>query len=383
MAELRITHVIAGLETGGAEMMLLKLITETHDRMAHHVVSLTGMGTLGARIETAGAQVTAMNLRGPLQSLTALPCLARILKQSNPSVVQGWMYHGNIAASLAALLAGARWPVAWAIRCTIETFEERLLTRLLVHAGALLSRQPRVILYNSSPALAQHEAIGYARRGTILGNGFEMEKFTPDPEARAALRASIGVAPDQPLAGYVGRLAPIKDLPTFFAAMAQAATARPDLAVVAIGRDLPRAIEALPQSRDDLAKLEGRLTLLPEQADVRGWYQAFDISLLSSSAEGFPNVIGEAMASGTPCVSTDVGGCAEIIADTGYVVPVRAHSAMAQAVLEIAAMTPQDRAALGARARARIAKHYSIGSIARAHEAEWSRLATAGQGNAA
>ncbi len=372
-----IVHVIAGLETGGAEMMLLKLIAETAGRLRHSVISLSGPGTLGPRMEAVGGTVVAMELGGPFAALLALPRLARLLHRMKPDLVQGWMYHGNIAASLAAMLARADWPVAWAIRCTIQTFQEKLFTRILVRAGALLSRQPMAIFYNSRPAQAQHEAIGYARCGIVLGNGFEMDRFAPDPQLRGVVRARLGVTPDQLLVGYVGRLAPIKDLATFFAAMARLAAMRPDIAIVAMGRDLPRAHEMLPESQGDLAALGERLILLPEQTDINGFYQAFDVLVLSSLAEGFPNVIGEAMASGTPCVSTDVGDCPAIIADTGRLVPVQAPGAMAAAVKDVLDLPMAARQMLGANARARIAAHYSIGSIARAHEAEWLRLVAA------
>jgi glycosyltransferase involved in cell wall biosynthesis len=371
MAELRIAHVIAGLDTGGAEMMLLKLIEQSQGRVTHTVISLTGMGTLGERILAAGGRVTALNLRGPFQMLFALQRLARVLNQSRPDLVQGWMYHGNIAASL----TGHRWPVVWAIRCTIGTFKEKLLTRFLVRVGALLSSQPRAIFYNSAAARVQHEAIGYARHGLVLPNGFDTDRFMPDAKTRAAFRGRIGASPDRPLAGYIGRLHPIKDLPTFFAAMAQAARARPDLAVIAIGKDLPRAAEILPETRPDIEFLGDRLTLLAEQADVRGWYQAFDVSILSSFAEGFPNVLGEAMSSGTPCVSTDAGESRAIIADTGRVVPVKDVAAMTGALLEIVNMAPDERAALGKRARARIDAHYSIQAVTAQHEDAWARLA--------
>jgi glycosyltransferase involved in cell wall biosynthesis len=157
--------------------------------------------------------------------------------------------------------------------------------------------------------------------------------------------------------------------------MAQAASVRTDLAVVAIGKDLPRAAELLPETRADIEFLGDRLTLLPEQADTRGWYQAFDVSLLSSSAEGFPNVIGEAMSSGTPCISTDAGESRVIIADTGRVVPVKDATGMARALVEILNMPAKERAALGDKARARIHDYYSIQAVTAQHEIAWRRLA--------
>lgn len=355
-------------------MMLLKLVQNAAPGVNHHVISLTGEGTLGPRLRAAGGHLTALNLKGPAESFFALRRIAKIMRDSEPNVAQGWMYHGNLAASLATILSRRRWPVAWGIRCTIDSFEEKWLTKKLVKAGILLSRQPSAIFYNSSAAKLQHEEIGYAKVGKVVANGFELARFVSAPAIRGQMRARLKLGPEQPLIGYVGRMAPIKDLPTFFGAMAKVAQKRPDIAVVAIGRDIPLAHEMLPGSKADLDFLGNRLTLLPEQRDIHDWYQAFDLAALTSAAEGFPNVLGEAMAAGLPCVSTDVGGCREVIADTGRLVPARNSDAFAAAVLELLNISGDSLQNLGERARLRVAEHYSIDSVVRAQEAEWRRL---------
>lgn len=356
--------------------MLLKLVGEADRDVKHHVISLTTEGTLGPAIEAVGGQVTPLKLKGWREAATALPRISNLLQGLHPSLVQGWMYHGNVAASLATTLGRKSWPVAWSIRCTIGTFEERRLTKMLVRASALLSGQPRMILYNSQAAQQQHEAIGYAKHGKVLGNGFDLNRFAPDAETRNVMRARLGIIDQRPIIGYVGRLAPIKDLPTFFSAMARVARKYPDVAVVALGRDLPRAHELLPESRADLAFLGARLTLLPEQSDVREWYRAFDICVLTSLAEGFPNVIGEAMASGVPCVSTDVGTCRLVIGQTGRLVAPKDPAALGAAIANLLSYPAETLRVMGLAARARITEHFSIASITHAHEAEWRRLAS-------
>ena len=359
-------------------MMLLKLVCETQGAIQHSVISLRCRGTIGPQIEAVGGQVIALDLHGPLQSLMGLLRLRALLRQLQPDLLQGWMHHGNVAATLGSLLSGRRLPVAWSIRCTIDIFRERLRTKLLVRASPLLSGNVGLIIYNSAPAQAQHEAIGYAKRGIVLGNGFDTAKLSPDAAVRDSMRRQYGIAEDQTVIGYVGRLAPIKDLPTLFAAMAKVARERSDAAFVAIGRELPESAALLPQTRADIEALGDRLILLPEQTDVRPFYRMFDLFVLSSSAEGFPNVIGEAMACALPCVATDAGDCRAIIADTGRVVPIRAPDALAAALLELLGLAPQARAEMGTQARARIEKDFSIGSIARAYEAGWRRLVAAG-----
>lgn len=358
--------------------MLLKLIRETQPRVQHSVISLKGRGTVGSQIEAAGARVISLNLSSVWQSVLALFRLRTLLGELQPDLIQGWMHHGNVASSAAKLLWGSRIPVAWSIRCTINIFEERLRTKLLVRASPALSAAAELIIYNSTPARTQHEAIGYAKRGIVLGNGFDVRPAVADASLRKDMRRKFAIPEDRVVIGYVGRLARIKDLPTFFAAMAQLARMRPEITIMAIGRDLPRAPALVPEIRPDVEALGDRLLLLPEQTDILPFYRMLDVFVLSSLAEGFPNVIGEAMACGVPCVSTDAGDCRTIIGDTGRVVPIRTPSALADAICGLLDLTPQTRAEIGLHARRRIEGNFSIGSIARAYETEWRRLVKAG-----
>ncbi|MGH8809799.1 MAG: glycosyltransferase, partial [Noviherbaspirillum sp.] len=117
-----------------------------------------------------------------------------------------------------------------------------------------------------------------------------------------------------------------------------------------------------------------RFALLGERSDVPACMAAMDIFCLSSRAEGFPNVVGEAMAMGVPCVVTDVGDAAMLVADTGVVVPKEDSPALARGLASLLAMTPDARRQLGQKARARIHAEFAMEHAWKRYEAIYQRL---------
>jgi glycosyltransferase involved in cell wall biosynthesis len=112
-----------------------------------------------------------------------------------------------------------------------------------------------------------------------------------------------------------------------------------------------------------------------ERNDIPYLVPAFDIATLSSNSEGFPNAIGEYMACGIPSVVTDVGDCAQIVGDTGRVVPARNPEALAKAWNELIAMGPESRSAMGLAARRRIEENFSLSAIVSRYEALYEEMA--------
>jgi glycosyltransferase involved in cell wall biosynthesis len=112
--------------------------------------------------------------------------------------------------------------------------------------------------------------------------------------------------------------------------------------------------------------LDERIHLLGERPDIPRVTAALDIATCASYSESSPHVVGEAMASGVPCVTTDVGDAAIMVDDTGLVIPPRDAPAMAAAWRDLLAISPDQRGALGLRARSRIEDHYSLlGAVAK------------------
>jgi glycosyltransferase involved in cell wall biosynthesis len=121
-------------------------------------------------------------------------------------------------------------------------------------------------------------------------------------------------------------------------------------------------------------ELHDRLHLLGERRDVREILTGCDIATLSSFGEGFPNVLGEAMACGLPCVTTDVGDAALIVGDTGIVVPPRDAARLSDGWRRLYELGETDRQALGMKARERIAMHWSLSSVVTTYEETYARL---------
>jgi glycosyltransferase involved in cell wall biosynthesis len=367
---MRVMHVITGLSTGGAETMLLKLLSAASGSMEHVVVSLGDEGTIGPRIAALGVPVHCLGLRrnapNPFRALSILPLARRI----GPQLIQGWMYHGNLMASMAALALRHKPPVLWNIRQTVyDLRRERWLTAKFIRLGARLSSRPAAIIYNSQTSATQHESLGYgAEKRVIIPNGFDYQLLRPDEAARKAVRTELGIADDTVLVGLVARYHPMKDHVGFLQAAAMIARSYPQTRFVLAGAGVsstqPELVKAIQQN-----ELWDCVMLLGERSDIPRLNNAFDIGCSASAwGEGFSNSIGEAMACGVPCAVTDVGDSAYIVADTGLVSPPRAPEALAKAIAGLIEIGRSGRQQLGTKARQRIETEFSLPAIVRRYE---------------
>lgn len=358
-APIRVLHVINDLDVGGAERMLARLISSSDPaRVCHSVIALLPPGRTGDEIRATGCPVATLSMRRGAFGPGALPRLVRLLRADRPDVLQSWLYHADLMATLAAPLARVK-ATAWNIRCSELDF--RLYpraTRWVVRALATLSRLPDAVVVNSEAGRAAHARLGYRpRRWELIPNGFDTSLFRPDPAARDSVRRELGIPADAPLIGMLARLDPMKDHATFLAAAARLAASRPDARFLLAGRGVELGSPALVPDR----ALAGRLHLLGERHDSPRLLAALDLATLASAfGEGFPNVLGEAMAAAVPCVATDVGDTALLVGPTGRVVPPREPSVLAEAWAALLALPAGERAALGAAARARIMGNYSL-----------------------
>ena len=377
---MKIVHLITSLSTGGAEMMLYKLLSAVdHKRFEHVVVSLIDKGTVvGERIEELGVPVHALGMQhGRLPTATSVLRLAYIGRQLRPDIIQGWMYHGNMAALLVSALVPAQAKVIWNIRqTTYDLKQERRLTSLLIRAGAVLSSKPARIIYNSSVSLEFHKKLGYAsHRSLVLANGFDCEQFKPDAAARYSFRRSLKLDSEAFLIGAVGRYHPVKDHANFLQAAEILERTWPNVHFVLVGCGMDHTNSELVALIRQIG-INGKIHLLGERTDVHYITAALDIASSSSQAEGFPNVVGEAMACEVPCVVTDVGDSAKIVDVTGIVVPSRDPQALADGWGRLIEMGAEARRKLGIAARKRIQDNYSLSTIAGQYEDLYHKVVT-------
>ncbi|MGH6944111.1 MAG: glycosyltransferase [Geminicoccaceae bacterium] len=368
---MRIIHTITDLDVGGAEMMLYRLLAVgDRSRWQPAVISLMKAGLIAERVAAFDVATVSLNMARCMPSPTMLFRLRRAARTLRGDLLQGWMYHGNIASTFANSVTRPR-PVVWNVRHSLHDLaKEKPLSRALIRLGALLSRSPRAIIYNSRVSARQHEALGYAAHKTVvIPNGFDCQRFKPRPEIKAGLRQTLGIEPGTILIGMVARSHPMKDPLNLVRAAALLLADKHPIHLVIVGESLDASHEPINSALGELG-IAGRVTLLGERHDIPKLVPGFDIAVLPSAwGEGFPNVLGEAMACGVPCVATDVGDCAWVVGDYGLIVPPRDSAALAGALGRMVEIGPEGRARLGAGARARVVEHFSIDEITHRYEA--------------
>jgi glycosyltransferase involved in cell wall biosynthesis len=361
---MKVLHVITGLNVGGAEAMLAKLLERWSAAPGRYVqstvVSLVTPGAIAARVASC-ATVETLGMREGRPSIGAGIRLARLARGVGPDLVVGWMHHGNLAASLAAAVIESRPPVIWNVRHSLSDIrEEKPLTRLLLRVGAKLSRKVDAVVYNSQVAAGQYRALGYAAdHAFVIPNGFDCDRYRPREGASTRLRARIGAAPQAVLVGMIARRHPMKDPGTLVAAVHKARAQGADIHLLMIGQGMdalpPEFAGSLPASR---------CTMFGQCNDLPDIMPGLDVLALPSAwGEAFPNTLAEAMASGVPCLATDVGDCAFIVGDTGRVVAPRDPDAMAAALLDLVQIGKEGRCRLGMSARQRVLDKFALDQV--------------------
>ncbi len=358
-------------------MMLYKLLSRTNrDRFKHVVISLSAHGTMGNLIEELGIPVIDIGMKRGRPTLTAILRLITIARELKPKIIQGWMYHGNLAAQVVSVFMRGETPVLWNIRQSLYSLSyEKRLTAAIIKLGSYLSKLPAYIIYNSETSACQHEAIGYrANVRVFIPNGFDTERFAPSDEAKESVRSELGIDNNDFLIGLICRYHPMKDHMNFIKAASLLPKGHSSVHFILAGDQVDESNSELCKEIHDLNILH-YVHLLGERNDIPRLTAALDIAVISSSyAEGFPNTIGEAMACGVPCVVTDVGDSAFIVGDTGRVVQRRNPQALADAWSKLISLDAGQRRELGLRARRRICENFSLDAVVRQYEALYEKV---------
>ena len=346
-------------------MMLYKLLgTMRGSSFDSAVLSLMPPGPVGEHISAIDVPVYSLKLRSGIPSFAAVPRMRRLVRTLRPDVIQGWMYHGNLAAWIAYHWTN-RAPVVWNIRQSLYDIRlEKRLTRWVIRIGAALSSRVKAIVYNSHSSRPHHETVGYHRcHAIVIPNGFDIDRFRSSPETRTIFRRALGIAADVPLVGMVARWHPIKDHANFLNGAARVLESLAGTHFLLAGQGIDKHNAALLDLINSL-RLSKNVHLLGEVSDVPSLMTALDVLVSASKAEAFPNVLGEGMACGVPCVATDVGDSAHVLNGQGRIVPPCDPAALAAAVIDLLRLDPRERDGLVAAARLHVETNYSLSKIA-------------------
>jgi glycosyltransferase involved in cell wall biosynthesis len=215
--------------------------------------------------------------------------------------------------------------------------------------------------------------IGYAKdKVRIIPNGYDLTRLQPDPVAGVQMRGELNVLLGKPLIGMVARFDVQKDHPNLIAALGKLKQRGLNFHCLLVGGGMTLENAVL---RKLLAEHEvsNHVTLMGRQNDIATIMNALDVNVLSSLGEAFPNVLAEAMACGTPCVTTDVGDAAYIVGETGWIVPPQDSNALAVSI-EAALVCLADPARWALRQRAarlRIAEHFTMEQMVDLYHQAW------------
>ncbi|MCT8992266.1 GT4 family glycosyltransferase PelF [Chelativorans sp. SCAU2101] len=369
----KILHTITGLNDGGAEAVLYRLVT-FDDRHRHIVVSLSDGGKYAPLLSAKGIEVHCLDMPRGRLTLSGLRRLWAVLRRERPQIVQTWMYHANLVGGVIAKLAGVK-NIYWGIRHTdlvpgTTGRSTRMVDRLCARISPYV---PSGIIACAEKAKDVHITNGYdAGKFTVIPNGYDIAQFSPDAEARQAFRQQLGIVADARVLGLVGRWDPQKDHANLIRAFSLLRKRMPDLHLVLAGTDCDDSNAELMRLLQEAGGMEN-VHLLGRRSDIPSLMNALDLHVLSSYSEAFPNVVAEAMACGTPCVVTDVGDAAVIVGNTGWVVPPRDSEALASAISE--ALAEQEKDDIWHRrqraARQRIVDEFSLEAMVARYHSVW------------
>lgn len=370
---MHVLHIITGLNNGGAEGVLYRLC-KRDKKYKHSVISLMDMGKYGPLLEKEGIKVYCLNMPQGRVTFSGLRQLYSLLKSTKPDVVQTWMYHADLIGGVIARLAGIK-NVFWNIRHSVlEKGKSKRSTIFIARLCAFFSLFiPKQIICCANKALEVHADKGYqCKKMVVIGNGYELDKFTPNTQLALEIRNELMLGENVALLGMVGRYDPLKDHVNLLAALSQLKH-QFDFKCLLVGKDLSAANSDLMRIIEKQG-LQSHVVLLEQRNDIPAIMNALDIHILSSSSEAFPNVIAEAMACGTPCVSTDVGDAALIVGEAGWVVPARDSRQLALAIAQALALK-QDSSkwvALQSQARNRMLENFSIETMISKYHDVWN-----------
>ena len=348
--------IVPGLDRiGGAERQVILLAKGLRRRgWRVSVVALSGAGgDAAAGLIAAGAEFLTLQMRKGLADPRGWIRFNRWLRRECPDVVHAHLPHAAWLARWSRLGAPVRVELDTLHSSSTGATGRRLGYRW---SGWLADRVTAV----SHAAAAAHLSAGMAAPGKllVLPNGVDVEEWRPDAPARIAVRRELGIE-EEFLWLAAGRLEPVKDYPTLLAAM----TKVPEAARLSIaGSGL---------LKDELLGLSARLGLgrrvrfLGFEPDLRRWMRAADGFVLSSRWEGLPMGLLEAAACALPAVATDGAGTSEALVDgqSGWLTPAGDSSALAAAMTRVMRTPPEERRAMGERARQVAMERFSLEAI--------------------
>jgi glycosyltransferase involved in cell wall biosynthesis len=360
MMKNKIVFLIRDLNYGGAQRQLVTLVKGMDKKLFDiSVVCMYSGGSLEKDLTDSNISLICLNKQGRWYIASFIWQLIKTIKNINPNVLHGYLGDANLLCIFLKLFLPST-TIIWGIRDSI-TDKQTLdwLQNILFNFECIFSRFADLIIVNSHAGKKHYSKQKFAtEKMLVIPNGIDIQRFQPHEKA-CLIRLEWGVSQDTVLIGLVGRLHPMKDYPTFFQA-AKILCKNENIRFVCVGNGFKDYTEKLHQLTEDLG-ISQKVIWAGGRADMCAVFNALDIVVSASAyGEGFPNVIGEAMACGIPCVVTDVGDSAWIVGDLGIVVEPQNPEALAAGCSSLMKLNLADKIALKDKARLKIVQNFSV-----------------------
>ena len=371
---MKVVHIITGLGDGGAEHALFK-ICKYDISNKHFVISLKGPGKYFTLLKKLGIEVYCLNVK--FFSFNKFIFLIKLLRSLKPNIVQTWLVHADFIGGIAARIAGIN-NILWNVRYSnIQLGKAKLTTILIIKILTILSYLiPKFILSVSKKAKKIYEVKGYNKKILkFIPNGYDLSILKVNKIEKKKFKEKIKIKKQIPLIGNVARYDPQKDHLNLLNALSLIRSKNINFFCVLVGSNINKNNFDLVSEIKRL-KLSNHVKLLGQTDNISEVMNGLDIHILSSSyGEGFPNVVAESMACGTPCIVTDVGDAAFIVGKTGWVVPpknsFKLAKAIEQALYEKSTIKWNKRCK---KARSRIKVKFSISKMITLYNKVWIKV---------
>ncbi len=372
---MKILHIITGLNKGGAETLLCNLcqFDKEHE---HEIISLSYVKDSQSLSSMHNFSIHSLNFPVGKIRIFGLFKLYKLIKKIKPDAIQTWLIHADLIGGIAARFSGIK-NIFWGVHHTILLpGKVKFSTIFVLKCNAFLSNfVPKKIIYCAEKSRQIQESIGFNKsKGLVIQNGYDIKNFSQNDILRKDFRNELGCSDNTFLIGHVGSYHPLKDQSNLIDALAFLNKKGFNYSAVLVGKDLDH-------NNDDLVckirenELTDHIFLLGERNDIPAVMNGIDLFVLSSISEAFPNVLNEAMACGTPCVTTNVGDASLIVDNTGWVVSPKDPKAIANAVFKAVDEKQSDNLTWVKRkneCHKRIADHFTLEKMLKKYKEAWA-----------
>ena len=358
MSKIKILHIIKSLGRGGAEMLLPETLKEHHQEQFefHYIYFLPWKNQMVEAIETAGGKVSCFSSKNNIQMILQYFKIIKYCKKHEIQIIHAHLPWAGFVSRLVHYKIGT--PVVY----TEHNLQERyhFITKLInkwsfnfqTLAIGVSEDVTQSILKNIHPTIPCK---------TLL-NGVNIQSFQRNNSAqRSTLRKQYDIPEDAILVGTVAVFRFQKRLDKWLEIMSEAIGKNSKIYGIIVGAGI---LEPEIYAKHKDLNLEGKVFFTGLQINVKPYYEAMDVFMMSSSFEGLPIALLEAMSMGCAIVTTDAGGIKEVLKnnENGIMVAVDDWRTLSSSILNLA-QNPFQLAYFQAEARKRVVNHFSIGTM--------------------